>query len=230
MSIMETMIGWIAPPVCVICGTEGYALCDFCRASQIMPYGERCFDCGAISPLGRTCERCAPGAPRHVWVSTNYDDAARELIKKYKFDHQRVAAETLASMMSQTLLGFNDLQALRELDYLIVPVPTAASRVRQRSFDHSAHLARQIGQDLNIWYSNALIRLGHSRQVGADRSVRLSQLAGSFIVRNPLNIRDQNILLVDDVVTTGATLRAATRALRAAGAARIDALVFAKKL
>ena len=230
MSVLDSVIGWIAPPRCVVCATEGAALCSDCANAEIVPYGERCFNCGAISPSARTCERCRPGAPRHVWVSTNYENAARELVKIYKFGHQRAAAESLASLMMGTLLAFNGGQNLKGLNYLVVPVPTATSRIRQRSFDHSAHLARQIAHKLKARHLNALTRLGQSRQVGAERSVRLSQPVGNYLVRYPALVNGQNILLIDDVVTTGGTLRAVTKALRAAGVARVDALVFAKRL
>jgi len=230
MAVLDKLIGLIAPPSCFVCGQEGSALCSGCAQTKIVPYGERCFACGAVSPSARTCERCRPGAPRYVWVSTNYEAAARQLIKIYKFGHQRAAAASLASLMVETLLSLNDFEEVRRLNYLIVPVPTATSRIRQRGFDHCAHLARQVARKLKARHLNALARIGQSRQVGAQRSVRLAQPAGNYVVRYPYLINGQNILLIDDVVTTCATLRAATKALRGAGAGRVDALVFAKRL
>ena len=230
MSVLDSVIGWLAPPQCVVCQAEGTALCATCADAEIVAYGERCFDCGAVSPSARTCERCRQSSPRHVWITTNYEDAARELVKIYKFGHQRATGESLASLMIATLLAFNDVQSLRRLNCLIVPVPTATSRIRQRSFDHSAYLARQISRKLNLKYLNGLVRIGQSRQVGAERSVRLTQPAGNYLERYSNLINGQNILLIDDVVTTGATLRSVTKVLRAAGAARVDALVFAKRL
>lgn len=227
MSLLDSVIGLLAPTQCVICKAEGVALCSFCADAGIVPYGERCFNCGAVSPGARTCERCRPGAPRHVWVSANYEAAARELIKIYKFGHQRAAASSLGNLMAETFLRFNELQ---QLDYLVVPVPTASSRIRQRSFDHCAYLACQIARTLKARHLNALARIGQTRQVGTTRSVRLSQPAGNYLVRYPNLVNGQNILLIDDVVTTGATLRTATKALRAVGAARVDALIFAKRL
>ncbi|HSX17866.1 MAG TPA: phosphoribosyltransferase family protein [Candidatus Saccharimonadales bacterium] len=230
MSLLDSVIGLIAPPACVICEIEGSTLCVACSNTEIVPYGERCFGCGVVSPGGRTCERCRPGAPRYVWVSTNYENAARELVKVYKFGHQRAAADSLANIMVATLLDFNYSETLQSLNYLVVSVPTATSRVRRRSFDHSALLTRQIARRLNLKYMNALIRLGQTRQLGAARSVRLTQPEGKYLVRYPNLLSGKNILLIDDVVTTGATIRAATKALRAAGAARVDAVVFAKRL
>jgi predicted amidophosphoribosyltransferase len=102
--------------------------------------------------------------------------------------------------------------------------------VRERGFDHARLLAKQIANGLNAEYSPALTRLGQSQQVGAKRFQRLNQQAGNYRVRQPLIVRGRNVLLVDDVVTTGATLKAATKALRQAGAAHVDALIFAKAL
>jgi ComF family protein len=165
-----------------------------------------------------------------VWITTNYEDAAKDLVKVYKFGHQRIAAQTLSQLMLGTLHDFKDSLGLAKLNYLIIPVPTATSRIRRRSFDHSALLAKTIGRELNAQFANSLGRLGQKRQLGAKRSERLVQPEGNYFVRDPKSIRDRNILLIDDVVTTGATLKAVTKVLRAAGAKRVDALVFAKKL
>jgi ComF family protein len=165
-----------------------------------------------------------------VWITTNYEGAAKELVKIYKFGHQRAAAAALSRLMVETLHDFDTSAELIRLNYLIVPVPTATSRIRQRSFDHSALLARAIGRQLGAENANGLGRRGQSRQLGAKRPDRLSQPEGNYFVRLPQIIKDQNILVIDDVVTTGATLKTVTKVLRAAGAKRVDALVFAKRL
>jgi ComF family protein len=230
LSIFDLAIGLLAPPCCVVCQTEGMALCSNCAKTKIIAYGERCFDCGRRSLGSRTCKKCRPSAPRHVLITTNYEDAASKLIKTYKFGHQRAAAESLANLMIKTLLSFDDLEKIKKIDYLIVPVPTASRRIRQRSFDHSALLAHKIARKLGINYLNVLSRFGQSQQVGAKRVERLRQPAGKYLVKYPHLISARNILLIDDVVTTGATLRAVTKALREANAARVDALIFAKRL
>lgn len=231
MTILEAAIGWIAPPQCVTCGREGSALCVACATSGIVLYGQHCWLCNRASPGGRTCPKCRTGgSPRFVWITTNYDGTARDLIKVYKFGHQRAAARSLSQLMVETLHDFNNPAELAKLNYLVVPVPTATSRIRQRGFDHSALLARTVGRQLGAECANGLGRLGQTRQLGAKRSDRLSQPKGNYSVRLPQAIKGRNILLIDDVVTTGATLKAVTKVLRAAGAKRVDALVFAKRL
>lgn len=231
MSVFETMIGWLAPPTCVGCEAEGASLCPACAASEIIPFGERCYNCGAISRRGRTCPRCRrTGTPRAVWVATDYDGLAKTLMQRYKFGHSRAAAADLSGLMAETLQSYNQESDLKPANYLVVDVPTATSRVRERGFDHGRLLAKRVAQQLELEFCPALARLGQSRQVGAKRSARLEQLSHGYHVRLPAQIEGRNILLIDDVVTTGATLQAATKALRAAGASHVDALVFAKKL
>lgn len=230
MSILEAAIGWIAPPQCVSCGQEGSALCLGCSSSLIIPYGEQCGFCNASGLRGRTCLKCRAGAPRFIWITTNYSGAARDLLKIYKFGHQRVAANDLARLMAATLLDFNNEEEISKLDYLIVQVPTATSRIRRRGFDHCALLARVLARKLGRQNSSVLARFGQQRQLGAKRPDRLKQPEGIYFVRQPKTVEDRNILLIDDVMTTGATIREVTRVLRRAGARRVDALIFAKRL
>ncbi len=115
-------------------------------------------------------------------------------------------------------------------DCLVVPVPTATGRRRERGFDHAALLARYIARQLKLEFVSALARLGQSRQVGAGRSQRLKQSELNYRVARPSLIAERHILLVDDVITTGATIQAATRTLKQARAKSVNALAFVKKL
>ncbi|HYH36181.1 MAG TPA: phosphoribosyltransferase family protein [Candidatus Saccharimonadales bacterium] len=142
---------------------------------------------------------------------------AKELVGRLKFSGAQAASERMARCM---------LPLLESGRYLIMPVPTATSRVRSRGYDQAGLLARELSRQARLPYVDGLIRSGHTHQVGASRERRQQQLRDAFRVRAPHKIRGKHILLVDDVVTTGATLEAAGRALQAAGAARVDAAVF----
>ena len=227
MSVLEALVGLAAPPDCLVCGSEGLALCQKCSIQFIKPFGERCWRCNRLSPASRTCDSCKHlGTPSRVWISTIYEDKAQELVRLYKFGHLRAAAESLSRIMTRT---YEEL-SVGQLDYLVVAVPTATSRVRERGFGHSELLAKAIARKLKLPYQPALRRLGQSRQLGSAREDRLKQLEGKFGIKTPKAVTGQKILLIDDVVTTGGTLIAATQILRAAGASRVDALLFAKRL
>lgn len=231
MSLLESAIGLLAPPICLNCGAEGATLCISCSSSKITFFGERCWRCGAISDKARTCPSCRhAGALRSVWIATVYDGVAKNLLQKYKYGQQRVAAQSIARLMKEALLLFNEPKSLGQANYLVIPIPTATIRVRQRGFDHSYLLARIVARQLQLQLLPALRRLGQSRQVGTPRSLRLIQPQGNYITYKKDKIQGRNVLLIDDVVTTGATLKAASKTLREAGATHVDALMFAKRL
>lgn len=198
-------------------------MCAACTASVTKPFGARCWRCNRLSPDSRTCPGCRNAGPlSHVWISTTYAAHAQQLIQRFKFGHQRAAAEPLGRIMADTITLTGSM--------VIVPVPTATGRVRERGFAHSELLARRIASQLKLEYMPALRRLGQSRQLGASRETRLKQLSDSFVLRSPKSIAGQRVLLVDDVLTTGGTLIAAAKILKAGGAKEVNALVFAKKL
>jgi competence protein ComFC len=231
MSVLEQAIGWLAPADCVGCGQEGSALCTACGLSEFIPYGERCYGCARLSPRGQTCPACrSHNSPNFVWVCTDYDKTARTLIQRLKFIHQRAAAISIAGLMADTFLNYNPDWHIQKKNYLIIALPTATSRIRQRGFDHTALITKKISGSLRLENKNLLYRLGQSRQVGAKRYARTRQLSGMFYVPKTESVKGRNILLIDDVVTTGATLQEAAKILRRAGARSVDALVFAKKL
>ena len=231
MSVLEAAISLVAPPGCVGCGAEGMALCNRCKQVNILPFGGRCAFCSSLSSHSRTCSSCQrPGGPRFVWVATTHEGLAQELVRVYKFGHLRAAAGPLSSMMKDTLLGSVGHEYAKAANYLIVPLPTATGRTRQRGFDHAALLAKNLSRQLGLEYCPGLGRLGQSRQVGASRQTRLGQQAGNYVVRRPRQVAGRNVLLIDDVITTGGSLLAASKSLRAAGAKHIDAVVFAKRL
>lgn len=231
MSVLEAAIGWLAPPDCVGCGREGSALCMACSTSGIIPFGARCWRCSRLSQNNKICQSCRyVGGPRRVWITASYDGLAKSLVSKYKFSHQRIASVPIAELMSQTISSQGYLEVLRSENYLVVPIPTATNRMRQRSFGHAELLAKRVAWQLRLEFYPALRRIGQARQVGAARKERLTQLNNSYVIKQHNKIADRNILLIDDVITTGGTIIAATHALRAAGVNQVYALVFSKRM
>jgi ComF family protein len=228
MSLIESAIRILAPPECVSCGAEGAPLCNTCSLEFIKPFGERCWRCSSISPGGRTCSSCRHAkGPKYAWIVTDHNNIARDLLSLYKFRHQRAAADSITDMMAVNFQKYGKYSAQ---DYIIVPVPTATKRTRERGFGHAELLANRLASKLGLQYCEALRRLDQTRQLGSRREDRLKQLSSSFAAKNNKQAAGRNILLIDDVVTTGGTLIAATKALRTAGAKQVDALLFAKRL
>lgn len=158
---------------------------------------------------------------KHVWVRTQYDGMPKQLIHDFKFERKQAAARPIAQLMAESLPYLPP-------ETIITHIPTAPRRVRMRGYDHAALLAKELAKRLGLSHQTLLRRVTQTRQVGSKRAERIKQMERAF---EPVSNVPQNakVLLVDDLVTTGATLESAARVLRNAGVKTIDATVFAQK-
>jgi ComF family protein len=218
MSFIDQLLSVLAPYECLGCRAEGNLLCKACT-HQLTVLQERCYRCLKLSAGAFTCPACRVASNLYrVRAGAAYSGVAKKLVWKLKSAGAQAAAQSMAARLLP-LAGTS-----KEL--LVVPVPTATNRVRGRGYDQAKLLARELSRQARLPYLDCLMRSGHTHQVGALRHQRLSQLDGAFRVKDLQKIRGKHILLVDDVLTTGATLEAAAAVLRAAGAVWIEAAVF----
>lgn len=221
--LFDTLLSVLAPHPCMVCGRDGSLLCDYCSSDALLPVPSRCYRCKRLTVDFATCLRCRRSTSlKHVFVRTDYEKTAKELVYALKFKRARASATVISRAM---------LEALPYLApaTIIVPVPTATSRVRQRGYDQAVLLSQSLARRHNLPYFRALFRITQSRQVGAARKLRLEQLRRAFYVPRVDTVQAKHILLVDDVITTGATLEAAARVMKQAGAKSVSAIVFASK-
>ena len=210
----------VAPHLCVTCGSEGAVWCTVCRAAA-SPAIERCYKCHRLSPGGRTCKACRRASPLFsVRAATRYSAGAKRLVWKLKFERARAAGKEAGDLMARRLSQTDRM--------IIAHVPAVTSHVRRRGYDQAKLIAKAFAQARGTPLTPLLMRLGRKQQRGQSRQQRLAQLDGAFRVVRPERITGAHIVLVDDVITTGATLEAAARALEAAGARRVSAVVFAQ--
>lgn len=219
MSIMDALISLVAPYECLGCGAEGPLLCRSC--TELLPeLPPHCYLCRKLSPDSLTCTSCRPTSHlKRVQAATTYEGIAKDMVWRLKFG----AAQSLAKVMASAMIPL-----LPDAPVYIVPVPTATSRIRQRGYDQATLLAKELSRQTGLSLACLLARSGQAHQVGANRQQRLKQLAGAFRVTKSKLVQEAHIILIDDVVTTGATLEAAASVLRQAGAVRIEAIVFAQ--
>lgn len=223
MSLIDTLIGMLAPYDCLGCGVEGQLLCSTCVTS-LRPALPCCYRCRVPSIAYLTCPNCRVTSPlQRVSAAVTYEQLAKDLVWKLKFGHAQRAAKEIAKLLGRQI----DSRSLPS-NLLIVPVPTATTRIRQRGYDQARLLARELARLIRCPHVDALARQNQAHQVGSSRQQRLEQLTGAFRVAQASAVRGAYILLVDDVVTTGATLEAAAASLEAAGVQKIEALVFAQ--
>jgi ComF family protein len=221
MFMLERLISVVAPHNCLVCGVEGSLVCAWCKPGVPETVPSRCFRCHTSTTDYATCAKCRRQSPlKHVWVSSEYTALPKKLVRSFKFERAQAAAPIIAEYMHELMPFLSDI--------LLVPVPTASSRLRYRGYDHIKLLTKQLSKTTNLPYDPALTRQGQSRQVGAKRNERLAQLSGSFRVVHADIIKHAKILLVDDVLTTGTTLSEVAKTLKQAGAKEVNAVVFAQ--
>ena len=223
MNPIDRLLSVVAPHICVRCGREGSLLCLEC-SEHIMRLPSICYSCGRASRNSTACDLCKHRHhPQHVYIVTAYDDEAKQLIKAFKFEEKRAAAVSIAGMISETLPYFADPP-------IMAFVPTATSHRRTRGFDHAELLAKEVAKQRGWRYVRLLHRTSQKRQLGASREQRKAQLKGVFRVRPNDTITGKHVLLIDDVVTTGATLNECSKLLYEMGASQVDAAVFARTM
>jgi predicted amidophosphoribosyltransferase len=207
MEILHAVATGIAPPLCAACGRS-------CRPEAVV-----CTRCGrrlaAAEPL---LGKGPPGLDR-AWSSAPHEGVARSLVAALKFRRLLPVADLMADRIQW-------LAPAHMLSGAIVPVPPAPSRLRRRGFDPAGELAAALAERLDSPLETCLARRGGRRQVGRRRAERIGQPPQI----HSTGTAPRSVLLVDDVLTTGATMTACAQALRSAGAARVVAITFARRL
>lgn len=221
-SLIEKLVSIIAPHHCEVCGMQDNILCEPCIFSEQISAPAMCGICSELKQDWILCNNCqdATGISR-MWIGGDYSDTLQKVISAYKFERKKAAHEPLSSIMLNVLPFYN---------WIVVPIPTAPKRIRVRGYDQTKLLAEDIAKARNLRVLPALLHASGKRQVGANRIQRFKQSTKMFSMRSNVSVRGVNILLVDDVCTTGATLNAAAKTLLKAGAAHIDAVVVSKRL
>lgn len=206
MTLLDQIVSVLAPFNCLSCGQENWLLCPTCRLK--------------LAPVPAAW---AGNLVDNIYATTLYTGLAKELIRITKFERAQAGLVEVADLMATQAQSLN-----LGPNTILVPVTTTPLRRRQRGYDQAVLLTKHLARQLGRTHQNVLIRLKPVRQLGASRTLRLQQLTGAYMVSRPEIVANQHILLVDDVVTTGATLESAASALLVAGAESVNALVFAK--
>ncbi len=214
---MKALLDLLLPATCPGCGLEGVALCSDCR--RIM--GRR-MDEPAAAPIGLAVDMPA-GIAQLEWCCA-YTGPARAALHALKYDGELRLVEPLAELMAERWR-----RAGTGGDRLTF-VPVHAQRKRERGFDQAELLARAVGHKLGLPVSSALERAEQTAaQHKLGRSARAANVGHAFTVAQRGDLRGAWVLVVDDVVTTGATLAACARALYAAGAGAVSGLALARE-
>ncbi|MCC7369594.1 MAG: ComF family protein [Chloroflexi bacterium] len=226
--LLHRLLAALFPPRCAGCGLRGVDLCGDCRARISWLGPEVCPWCAVPTRLGRICRDCARQRPHFdgVCAASAFEGAVRTAVHDLKYRRVRSRAALLADLML-TVLEDRPLAV-----DVLVPVPLASDRRRTRGFNQSELIADVLGQKLGVPVAaGALERVRETpRQVGRSAVEREANVAGAFACRSTELVLRRRVGIVDDVMTTGATLAACTEALRMAGARQVYGMVVAREL
>lgn len=218
---------WL-PSRCLVCAEAGQPGRDLCRACEAaLPWNRSaCPGCGLPVPApAALCGACLQRAPAFdaVRASFVYAEPLDRLLPRFKFHHDLAAGGLLSGLMAQAL--HRDPPA--DWPDALVPVPLHRARLRRRGYDQALELARPLARSCGLPLRCDLLQRVHATQAQSelDAAARRRNLRRAFDVRG---VVPAHVALVDDVMTTGATLEAAARRLRQAGARRVDAWVCAR--
>jgi ComF family protein len=229
------VLDMVLPPRCLACGEPVAGirqLCAPCWSGAEFVSDPKCARCGL--PLDfdlgadAVCGACARQAPvyHRARAALRYEGTGRSLILALKHGDRTDAAPALAAWMARA-----GSDVLAECD-MIVPVPLHRRRLFDRRFNQSAMLASALGRiAAKPCLPEALVRARPTPpQKGLSRAARFRNLAGAISLRDGVGqtLADQRILLIDDVMTTGATAESCTRALLRGGCAGVDVLTVAR--
>lgn len=218
------------PGLCAICHGWGRGrVCSACLAS-FAPRVERCARCALPVPAGAPiCGSClsAPPAYDAAHACVDYGAPWDHLVTAFKFHAALDLAPVFAGRIEATVVA-----AATPLPSLLLPVPLAAGRLRERGYNQAWELARRIGRRLGIDAdAGLLLRLRDtSHQLSLPPAARAGNVRGAFAVepRRRIEVVGRSIAVVDDVMTTGSTAAEIATVLRQAGAAHVSVWVFAR--
>lgn len=232
------VLDFLCPPTCLSCGEAVEArgcLCPSCFGALHRLVSPCCLRCGEplsayeVPEKGGVCAQCVQTPPvwRHARAAFAYNDIARRLIFPMKYADRPINASFLAALMEEAACAL-----IGKDNPLLIPVPLHYRKLRKRRYNQAALLASHLARRHNICaVLDGLIRRRHTRSLALlTVSERQEELRDMFEVQpsHRALLEGKHVIVVDDILTTGATAEACTRALFDAGCMTVDILVAAR--
>jgi ComF family protein len=236
VALTRNIASLIYPMQCAVCrkalpSTNMTGVCSFCMAAMKRNPSPYCDMCGhGLQHSSHLCVDCLRKRP-HFAISRSafvFEGAAKKLIHLFKFRNRRSLAILLGSLMAD-YAEYDG--AFTGHSKLVTFVPLHPGRLRRRDYNQSELLANRIAERLGLEAIDCLRKIRQTRnQNELERQARLDNLKGAFAVepRAGGRVAGKSVLLVDDVMTTGATLDECSRVLVAGGASEVRCLTFAR--
>lgn len=219
-TIKQDFLDFVFPVNCQICGQRHRLLCTRCLSSLERAH-LKCLRCHKFNPNGQYCLKCAnSNFPDRALSVFRYNSTIKELIHQFKFDDCFELAHPLADFMAKYLKTQGDFD-----DFVITFIPIHSTRRRYRGYNQSELLARRIALKLNRPCIELLVRQKktESQIFSSSAGERRRNIRSSMKV-SPAFEKPAKVLLVDDVITSGATIEEASKILKRAGTKKVVAI------
>jgi len=221
-------VDFLFPQWCVGCGKVGSFLCQSCLQSLERIAPPICPQCGLPQPESSLCPRCVGWRSQIDGIRSpfRFDGVMRKAIHQLKYGNIRALATPLAELLKEYL------ETSPIPGEVLVPVPLHDKRLRERGYNQSRLLTRELGRLINLpVVDDCLIRHRHTPPQVKTTSVeeRQNNVTDAFACKNH-RLKGKRVLLIDDVATSGNTLNACAIALKTAGASSVWGLVMAREL
>jgi competence protein ComFC len=226
--LQERVIDFFFPRRCVGCGKMGDFLCARCRKKLPWLLPPFCQKCGKPESSGPLCATCWGWHSQITGIRSpfRFEGIIRQAIHELKYNSLKAISSCLAILMADYL---RDKPIHGEV---LVPVPLHPRRLRQRGYNQSGLLARELGRLISLPVAEGnLYRLKNSSPQARAETVedRRENVKGAFACRDK-KLRKRHVILIDDVCTSGATLEACATAVKAAGALSVWGLTLAREI
>ncbi|MDP2684873.1 MAG: ComF family protein [bacterium] len=226
--ILTFFLDIIFPKFCLGCNTEGIWLCQKCFKS-IKRLNKQCCPVCRKKNFGETCNNCKEQSSIDgLIVSASYDQTLiQKIIHYYKYQYIKELYQPLGALLLNTI---NTNNIINNKKTIIISIPLHKKRQLERGYNQSTLLAKYIAKKLNLPYYDQLIIRKKNTEIQAHllKKERLLNLNGAFKIKKNLDFHGKNVIIVDDVATTLATLNSCARLLKRAGATEIWGLVIAR--
>lgn len=228
------------PAFCLGCGKEGSLLCPECFKKLPIHSSISCFYCGKRLPQDiKICARCRNKhrpSIENIFIASEWEE---ELIKKAIYDLKYLFISDYSAVLSQIMADFiqkTAINALFEQNSAIIPVPLHPKRLSWRGFNQAEEIAKIVGSKFNIPVLNIIERVRYTAPQAEikEKSERRRNISSAFRLNKkallglPEPIKEKNVLIIDDVSTTGYTLNECARAIKPFGFKSVYGLVIAR--
>lgn len=222
--ISDFLLDLAFPKKCVVCGKLDTLFCEKCRARIVFLKTQNCPFCLKITPRGRVCAGCkSRSSLTGVYVVAHYEEPLKTVIHKYKYEFIKALKDDLADIVWPYMEDFPK-------NAVLTCVPTSPKRISWRGYNQAEEVARLVAKNTGMKFCPHLLKRTDYKipQTQLRRKERFENVKNAFAKGKNIDLTGKQVIIFDDLVTSGATLDACAREIRKMGAVRVWGFVLAR--